>query len=294
MNRNHNELSRILEILKQNPRGMSVTQLAEAMGMNRISVARYLDILRTSGQVDMEPYGQAKVYYLSQRVPISAMLNLSSEYVVVLGKDQRVVQANSNFITLFNHNREELVDQHIQDILFQANPELGIQSLIDQAIDGEEVVDEVRILKTGEELFFKMKIVPTAFTDGSPGITIIFEDITEYKRSMEALMESEQKFRTLLKNISELLVKVEYLATLNDQIRNPLQVIVGIADLEDEELAEQIRDQATEIDTIIQQLNLGWVESENIRSFFRKYSRLSDEADEAAQTVLKGIHKTPI
>ncbi|NYT06484.1 MAG: PAS domain-containing protein [Methanomicrobiales archaeon] len=292
MNRNHNELTRILEILKQNPRGMSVTQLAEAMGMNRISVARYLDILRTSGQVDMEPYGQAKVYYLSQRVPISAMLNLSSEYVVVLGKDQRIVQANTNFVNLFTTHRDEIVDQHIQDILFPENPKLGLQQLIDQAIDGEEIVEEIRIIKEKEELFFKMKVVPTAFTDGSPGITIILEDITEYKRSLEALMTSEEKYKALLRNISELLVKVEYMANLNDQIRNPLQVIVGIADLEDEKLAEQIRDQAQEIDTIIQQLNIGWVESENIRSFFRKYSHLNEESEEAAKTVLSGSQKT--
>ena len=117
-----------------------------------------------------------------------------------------------------------------------------------------------------------MKVIPTVFADGSPGITIILEDITEYRKSMKALQESEQKFRELLKNISELLVKVEHIAELNDQIRNPLQVIIGITDLENVEMTDQIKEQASEIDSIIRQLNIGNIEAENIRAFFKKYA----------------------
>ena len=60
-------------------------------------------------------------------------------------------------------------------------------------------------------------------------------------------------------------------ATLGDHIRNPLTVIVGLADLLGTPDAERIIDQAREIDRIIDQLDRGWIESEKVRSFLRRY-----------------------
>ena len=284
MSGNHEGRTKILEILKENPRGMSVTQITEIIGMNRITIGHYLDLLRTSGEVDMETYGQSKVYYISQRVPIQAMMNLSSDYVIVLNNDLKIVQVNNNIISLLHRRKEDIIDKKIHDILYPLNTGIDLQPMITQALEGEEVVEEIRILKDKEELFFKMKVIPTVFADGSPGITIILEDITEYRGSIKALQESEQKFRELLKNISELLVKVEQIANLNDQIRNPLQVIIGITDLENDEMTDQIKVQANEIDKIIRQLNIGKLEAENIRSFFKKYSDVAEDTEQRIDT----------
>ena len=284
MKGNHEGLTKILNILKQNPRGMSVTQITEIMGMNRITIGHYLDVLRTSGEVDMETYGQSKVYFISHRVPISAMMNLSSDYVIVLNNTLKIVQANNNTISLLQCSKDDIINKNIRDILLPFSTGTDFQSKINQALDGEEVTEEIKILKETEELFFKMKIVPTVFADGAPGITLIFEDITEYKKSIAALQESEQKFRELLKNISELLVKVEHISELNDQIRNPLQVIIGITDFEDVEMADQIKEQANEIDSIIRQLNIGNIEAENIRAFFKKYADAAKESENLLDT----------
>ena len=292
MKENHEGLTKILEILKDNPRGMSVTQITEIIGMNRITVGHYLDILRTSGEVDMETYGQSKVYFISHRVPISAMMNLSSDYVIVLNNTLKIVQVNNNIISLLHRSKDEIIDENIQDILLPFNTGIDLQAKINQALDGEEVTEEIKILKETEELFFKMKVIPTVFADGSPGITIILEDITEYKKSIKALQESEQKFRELLKNISELLVKVEHISELNDQIRNPLQVIIGITDLENLEMADQIKEQANEIDSIIRQLNIGNIEAENIRMFFKKYTNNATKDNEIPSEILSEKSKT--
>ena len=70
------ELMRIRELLKKDPDGMSITDLSKLSGKNKSTVGRYLDILLISGQVDMRTYGMTKVFTLSQRVPLSAMLQL--------------------------------------------------------------------------------------------------------------------------------------------------------------------------------------------------------------------------
>jgi len=68
---------------------------------------------------------------------------------------------------------------------------------------------------------------------------------------------------------------IEQFAILGDHIRNPLTVIVGLSDLIQDPAARKIQDQATIIDGIINQLDRGWIESEKVREFLRKY--YSDE-----------------
>ena len=64
---------------------------------------------------------------------------------------------------------------------------------------------------------------------------------------------------------------IEQFAILGDHIRNPLAVIVGLADLSGGEVSVKILDQAKLIDGIIDQLDRGWIESEKVREFLRKY-----------------------
>ncbi|HET8685509.1 MAG TPA: hypothetical protein VFM18_02455, partial [Methanosarcina sp.] len=85
------ELSDIKEILKLNPRGMTVTEIAQAVKMNRHSAAKYLDMLVIAGHIDMKTFGSSKVFYPSRRIPMSAVLNVSSDFIVVLDEDMNVV-----------------------------------------------------------------------------------------------------------------------------------------------------------------------------------------------------------
>lgn len=182
------ELPAILEVLKENPRGMSVRQISEAIGMNRVTVARYLDVLRTSGRVEMVPYGQAKVYFLSHRVPISALLDFSSDCVIVLGNDRKIVHANSKMLELFDLKLDALSGVYIDDLMSPDNDEKNLAPFIDAALSGREVIEEICIQKGNTDICFEMKIIPAVFEDGAPGLTIIFHDITERKRTEEMIL----------------------------------------------------------------------------------------------------------
>lgn len=92
------ELSRVKGLLKNEPRGLSITDISRILNMNRNSVSKYLNMLLVSGHVDMRSVGVAKVYFLSQRVPISAMLDFSSEGIIVLDADLKIVQLNDNYL----------------------------------------------------------------------------------------------------------------------------------------------------------------------------------------------------
>ncbi|BBL66994.1 hypothetical protein MchiMG62_01750 [Methanoculleus chikugoensis] len=192
---------------------MSVSDLAAAVGINRNTVSRYLDVLLVSGQAEMETYGKAKVFYLSQRVPIAAMLNFSSDLVLVLDRDRRIVQANDAVCSFAGRERDAIIGNSIETSPLAAFDHPLIRSRITDALGGREVTEELRFLRHDQELFFRIKFLPTVFNDGAPGVTIILEDITEGRRAEEALRESELLFRSLVENISDLILNVDEACT---------------------------------------------------------------------------------
>ena len=105
-------------------------------------------------------------------------------------------------------------------------------------------------------------------------------DITERKQ-----MEVAQ--RTALKQIEK---NIEQFAILGDHIRNPLQAIIGLTCMLAEDLANKVLEQAKEIDRIVTQIDLGWIESEKVRTILKKYYAIGvddvqeAEADPAAGT----------
>ncbi|MDI6866967.1 PAS domain S-box protein [Methanoculleus sp.] len=202
-------LSLLLATLKENPRGMSVSDLAAAVGINRNTVSRYLDVLLVAGQVEMKTYGKAKVFYPSQRVPIAAMLNFSSDLVLVLDRDRRVVQANDAICAFAGRERDEIIGKPIETSPLAAFDHPLIRSRINDALNSRESTEELRFLRHSEELFFRVKFLPTVFNDGTPGVTIILENITDARRAEDALRESESLFRSLVENISDLILNVD-------------------------------------------------------------------------------------
>ncbi|HOB17753.1 MAG TPA: PAS domain S-box protein [Candidatus Methanoculleus thermohydrogenotrophicum] len=209
MDPNSDAVSPLLRVLKEHPRGMSVSDIAAAVGVNRNTVSRYLDVLLVSGQVEMKTYGKAKVFYLSQRVPISAMLNFSSDLVLVLDRNRRIIQANDAVCAFAGVERDDITGKSVEKSQLAAFDHPLIQRRITDALNGSEVVEELQFLRHVEEFFFRVKFLPTVFNDGTPGVTIILEDITERRRAEEALRKSEMLFRSLVENINDLILNVD-------------------------------------------------------------------------------------
>ncbi|MDO9538473.1 MAG: PAS domain S-box protein, partial [Methanocalculus sp.] len=97
------------------------------------------------------------------------------------------------------------------------------------------------------------------------GIHGAFQDITERKKAEEA-------WKKAYAQIEENMYKF---SILNDQIRNPLAVIMALVDLEGGEYADRIIEQVRLIDRIIAFLDQGVLESESTRAFMRKHDQLS-------------------
>ncbi|MDD1720231.1 MAG: PAS domain S-box protein, partial [Methanoregulaceae archaeon] len=202
------ELDAIKGLLKENPAGMSVTDLSRALNKNKNTVGRYLDILLISGQVEMRTYGMAKVYTLSQRVPLSAMLSYSKELIMVLDQEFRIIEINENFLTLLKLSRDSTIGKNIA---FIKSPEVDVHELLDNlsAINKQQEQTVTFHLRDAGVRIFSLKCIPTVFEDGGKGLTVILEDITEHILSEREMRESEERFRMMAENIRDGLIILE-------------------------------------------------------------------------------------
>jgi len=203
------ELSLIKDLLKKNPEGMSVTDIAKALKKNKNTTGRYLDILLISGHVDMRTYGMAKVYTLSQRVPLSAMLSYSKDLIMVLDRESRTIDINDNFLDLLRLTRKDVVGKNLA---YLKSPEVDVHELINSLSTRptEETEDTLSFkVKDKGECIFKQKTIPSVFEDGAKGYTIILSDITKDILRERELRESEERFRTMAENIQDGLLILE-------------------------------------------------------------------------------------
>ncbi|MGD0080854.1 MAG: PAS domain-containing protein [Methanoregula sp.] len=247
------ELIAIKDLLKRNPNGMSVTDISKALKKNKNTIGRYLDILLISGQVDMRAYGMAKVYTITQRVPLSAMLSYSKELIMVLDNESRIIDTNDHFLHLLQLSREDTLGKNISHL---QSPEVDVHELLDTITTnwGEQESTVTFHVKDKGERIFHQKYVPTVFEDGRNGITLILEDVTEHILAEREIRESEERFRMMADNIRDGLIIMEKGKTIyaNNRIAEitgyshdemwAMDPLTIIAPESHEKAAEQIQD----------------------------------------------------
>ncbi|MDD1672809.1 MAG: PAS domain S-box protein [Methanomicrobiales archaeon] len=197
------KVDRIKHLLKMHPKGLTISDLSFRIKMNRNLMAKYLDMLLISGQVEMDTVGSAKVFHLSHLIPLSAMLDFSFDLVIMLDDAKRILQVNEPALSIMKMEKTFLLGKKFTEIdtpLFQA---LALHS-----DDARTTVQEVRCEIEGAEHVFRVKQVPTAFDDGNRGTTLILEDVTAQMKYQEMLEKREARYREIIEDQPELICRI--------------------------------------------------------------------------------------
>ncbi|MFH1101757.1 MAG: PAS domain-containing protein [Methanobacteriota archaeon] len=187
------ELALIKIILKNNPKGMTVTDIAREIDINRNSVAKYLDILVISGHAEMITFGPAKVFFPSRRIPISSLINYISDYIIILDENLRILQVNDVCLQFFNTQKEDIIGEEIHKTIL---PRLHAETLyakVKDALTGKEYYIELTIQLDEGIVYFQVHLLPTTFEDGRQGVTCILTNITEKKHIEQAFRGNKNK-----------------------------------------------------------------------------------------------------
>ena len=145
------KITRIKKLLKSRPKGLTISDISQMLKLNRNSVAKYLEILLITGQVKMRLYGNAKVYYLSQRVPISSMLKFATELILILDTDLKIIDVNDNFLSFFGLQKENLIGNDIQAEKIPGLSSIPFSNLSDEPSQLGDGVIEFNFSRDGQE-----------------------------------------------------------------------------------------------------------------------------------------------
>lgn len=199
------ELAQIKTILKNNPKGMTVSDIAHEIRINRNSVAKYLDILLISGHVEMVTFGPAKVFFPSSRIPLASLLNSTHDYIVLLNRELKFLQVSENLLKFIEIQRSEIIGRPIQTftVSFFEIPELAQNAK--KALEGAEQSIEKQYIQNKQLFYLRIKHIPTTFDDGEPGVTLVIEDITDRKQTEEKMKRSIHEWETTFNSISDMI-----------------------------------------------------------------------------------------
>jgi PAS domain S-box-containing protein len=198
------EISLIKKTLKENPKGMTVTDIARKINVNRNSVAKYLDIMRISGHVEMITFGPAKVFFPARRIPVLDLLNYTSDYILVYDENFRITMINESLLNFIRQKKGSIIGQSVMNTIKEIFKDEGeIVVGIKEALQGRNISLNIDFKGKGGFFYFKIKIMPTTFEDGRQGATIILKNITDKKIAEYALNESKEKFANLLKKMKK-------------------------------------------------------------------------------------------
>jgi PAS domain S-box-containing protein len=191
--------SRILALLKFHPKGLSISKISSRLKINRNSIAKYLDVLQATGKVENRILGQAKVYYLTRRVPASALLNLSSALVCTLDEEHRILYANDSFLEFFGFQAADILGHDPEEIP-QGIPVTPSLTEIICSLSMYTESDKEIALHKKEDYWFRIREIPTVFEDGSRGTTLFMEDRTQeqlYVHNLEFLARTSAELANM-------------------------------------------------------------------------------------------------
>jgi PAS domain S-box-containing protein len=207
------KIIRIKKLLKSRPKGLTISDISHILKLNRNSVAKYLEILLITGEVEVRLYGNAKVYSLAQRVPISSILKFATELILILDSDFRIIDVNDNFLTFFSLKKDDLMGSDIRTLdipVIRAIFSGAISGVIakeDSPLSGDK--HEIYLSVSGKDYTLAYKVVSTVFDDGSRGYTLIFEDVTQSRDFEKKLRMSEERYRAIVEDQTEYICRFD-------------------------------------------------------------------------------------
>jgi PAS domain S-box-containing protein len=189
----------------------------------------------------------------------------SFEMIYIADANGRITYASPAVERVLGFSQDEVIGRPLHQFATEADTP-RMKKMLLRAAEGEPI-DEFEVMvrrRDGTPAVIEFNISPISNNGTVVSIQGEARDITAKKQIEELKLKA---FEQIEKNI-------EQFASLGDQIRNPLSVIVGLADLHGGEVSKKILTQAWEIDEIIDRLDQGWIESEKVREFLsRQYGK---------------------
>jgi two-component system, response regulator PdtaR len=189
--------------------------------------------------------------------------NLVDESIYIINRDFSILYLNQCAAKLINTDQESVIGKNFEIFLPPEPGSAMITALGEVFATGKHLRRTSRFEFPEGRVWLDTSLIP--FRVGGTEVTSVLgisRDITA-----RVLLEQEMEHE----GISRIEKNMEQFQVLNDQIRNPLQIIAALTTLDNGSSAGKILEQVAVIDDLVTRLDKGWVESEKVRSFLLRH-----------------------
>ena len=158
---------------------------------------------------DITEHKQAILDLLRREEQYRTLFNFSPDSISIMDERGKILEVNPAFCKLFGYSREDIIGSNITRM---ADPtkKNEVRANIKRILNGENLKQIVRNnTKNKKEKYIQLTESKILLPNGQPGILSIAEDFTDWIHTKNKLIESEQKYRLLIENQSDYIVKVD-------------------------------------------------------------------------------------
>ncbi|MDD4137993.1 MAG: PAS domain S-box protein [Methanoregula sp.] len=169
------EVIRIRELLAAHPEGMSITEIAGMLNMNRNTVAKYMDILQIQGAVDGRRRGTSKVFYLSERLPVTSLRKVCTRPFFVVDQDGEIIDLNQEFSSLVTMTADQLIRHSCENLPIRFLEGGSPGHVVKAVLKGTEQRIRAQVRQGEKILTVMLLLIPVVFETGKPGVSVIVD-----------------------------------------------------------------------------------------------------------------------
>ena len=189
----------IYRFLVENEKGATASNIAEAIGSNRMTITKYLNMMKGQDLVDYRGIGMAKLWFINHspilnsfdkgyNVPIKEAMNLLGEGICIIDRDMRILWYNDvvgRLVGKLEDNKGKLCYD-----LCDIKPGDKNQHCVVKTLSTGETHKAVQQLtaKNGKKLYFE--VVSSPIKDKKNRVIaaiVLLIDLNDYERKMQEL-----------------------------------------------------------------------------------------------------------
>lgn len=182
---------KILSVLETEQKCISISAIAQKIGLNRHAVARHLDVLEVYGKVRKIEKGHAKKYMLVTNLPFSGLIDISSDLILIFNSHLQIQYMNNSATHYFNTPLSSIIGKKIENLQLSL---ISNRDVITALTYFSFERSEFFTVQDENGRWFEITILGFSLVQAQNQIAVICADISEKKHSEEELKIAQEKY----------------------------------------------------------------------------------------------------
>lgn len=134
----------------------------------------------------------------------------SSEGIVILDSDFRIIKANNHFLKIFDYQRQEVINQSIKKIVVPEEKYDETEEFMRKMTEDQKINQRsYRKTKKGERIEVLIEAYSIKLNNGNQGYYVIYRDINILKSIENKYLNLQNKYRSVFENEDTVMLIIE-------------------------------------------------------------------------------------